>query len=50
MLKADGQTSFFKLKSKDYHGEVAKFSELVLVSHSCQAAQTGRSDEHLLEI
>ena len=28
-LKADGQTSFFKLMSKDYHGEVAKFSELV---------------------
>ena len=28
-LKADGQTSFFKLMSRDYHGEVAKFSELV---------------------
>ena len=27
--KADGQTSFFKLMSKDYHGEAAKFSELV---------------------
>ena len=29
VLKADGRTSFFKLMSKDYHGEVAKFSELV---------------------
>ena len=28
-LNADGQTSFLKLMSKDYHGEVAKFSELV---------------------
>ena len=27
-VKADGQTSLFKLMSKDYHGEVAKFSEL----------------------
>ena len=29
MRHADGQTSFFKLMSKDYHGEIAKFSELV---------------------
>ena len=28
-LKADGQTSFFMLMSKDYHGEAAKFPELV---------------------
>ena len=28
-LKADGHTSFSQLMSKDYHGEVAKFSELV---------------------
>ena len=28
-LKADGQTSLFKLMSKGYRGEVAKFSELV---------------------
>ena len=28
-IKADGQTSLFKLMSKDYHGEVAKFSKLV---------------------
>ena len=42
-LEADGQTSFFKLMSKDYHGEVAKFSGLV--SYSCQAAKPGGTVE-----
>ena len=28
-IKADGQLSFFKLMSKDYHGVISKFSELV---------------------
>ena len=62
-LKADGQTSFFKLMRKDYHGEVAKFSELVwfrllakqpkLAAEWREAHWVGkseRSDEHLLAI
>ena len=44
-IKADGRTSFFKMVGKDYHGEVAKFSEMVLVPHSCQAAEAGRAME-----
>ena len=62
-FKADGETSFFKLMSKDYHGEVAKFSELVwfrilakqpkLAEQMREANWVGkleRSDEHLLAI
>ena len=62
-LKADGQTSLFKLMSKDYHGEVTKFSELVwfriaakqpkLVEQRRKAQWVGKSerfDEHLLAI
>ena len=62
-LKADGQTSFFELMSKDYHGEIAKFSELVwfrifakqpkLAEQWKEAHWVGKSelsDEHLLAI
>ena len=61
--KADGQTSFFKLMGKDYHGEVEQFSEQVwfripskqskLAEQLTEAHSVGkseRSDEHLLAI
>ena len=60
-LTADGQTSFYKLMSKDYHREVAKFSELVWFRIPAKQPKLGeqwrkahwvgkseRSDEHLL--
>ena len=62
-LKADGQTSFFKLMSKDYHGEISKFSELVWFRIPAKqpklaeqwrethwVGKSERSDEHLLAI
>ncbi len=62
-LKADGQTSFFKLMSKDYHGEVAKLSELVWFRISAKqpklseqwreahwVGKSERSDEHLFKL
>ena len=62
-IKADGQTSCFKLMSKDHHGEIAKFSELVWfripakqpkLAEQWKAAhwvgKSERSDEHLLAI
>ena len=58
-----GQTSFFKLMSKDYHGEVGKLSELVLVRIFAKQpkladqwreahwfGKSKRSDEQLLAI
>ena len=44
-IKADGQTSFLKLMSKDYHDEIAEIFRTGLVSHSCQAAEAGRAME-----
>ena len=38
------ETSFFKLMSKDYHGEVAKFSELVLNSGKKLTGLESRND------
>ena len=62
-IKADGQTPFFKLMSKDHHGGISKFSELVcfripakqpkLAEQRKEAHWLGkseRSDEHVLAI
>ena len=40
--KMPGQTLFFKLMSKDYHGEVAKFPRNGLVSHPLPSSQSWR--------
>ena len=63
IVQADGQTSFLKLMNKDYHGEVAKFSDLSwfrgtakqskLAEQWKEAHWVGKlkpADEHLLAI
>ena len=50
-LKVYGQTSFFKLLSKDYHGEIQKNSRKGLLSYSCQAVKAyGKVEKSSLEL